>query len=93
MIHSIAVPDNAFVFTIDIDSLYTNVNTQMRLRVVTNIFRRYPNAVRPDAEIFQLLEICLTNNNFQFDDKYYLQIDQPWTKDMHHYNRPFIFSF
>lgn len=54
----------------------------MRLRGVTNIFRRYPNAVRP--EILQLLEICLTDNNSHVDDTYHLQTEQPWTKDMHH---------
>lgn len=31
--------------------------------------------MRPDAEILQLLEICLTNNDFQFDNKAYLQME------------------
>ena len=28
---------------------------------------------RPDKEILKLLEINLTRNDFQFDDKFYLQ--------------------
>lgn len=69
------VPKNAFLFTIDIDSLYTNINTEMGLRAVSNIFRRYPDAARPDTEILRLLEICLINNDFQFDSKAYLQME------------------
>lgn len=62
-------------FTIDIDSLYTNINTQMGLRVVSNIFQRYPDAARPDAAILRLLDICLVNNDFQFDNRFHLQME------------------
>lgn len=75
IIRSMSVPTNAFLFTIDIDSLYTNINTEMGLRAVSNIFRRYPEAARPDAEILKLLEICLVNNDFQFENKIYLQME------------------
>lgn len=75
MIRPIVVPEQAFLFTIDIDSLYTNINTQMGLEAVKNIFLRYPDAKRPDAEILRLLELCLINNDFQFDGNYYLQIE------------------
>lgn len=75
IIRSMSLPKNAFLFTIDIDSLYTNINTEMGLRAVSNIFRRFPDTTRPDAEVLRLLEICLTNNDFQFDNKAYLQME------------------
>lgn len=75
IIHSKLVPKNAFLFTIDIDSLYTNINTEMDLRAVSNIFRRYPDAARLDAGFLRLLEICLVNNDFEFDNKVYLQVE------------------
>lgn len=71
------MPINAFLFTIDIDSLYTNINTEMGLWAVSNIFRRYPDAARPDVEVLKLLEICLVNNDFQFENKVYLQMEGP----------------
>lgn len=69
------MPINAFLFTIDIDSLFTNINTEMSLWAVSNIFRRYPDAARPDVEVLKLLEICLVNNDFQFENKVYLQME------------------
>lgn len=48
----------------------------MGLRAVKNIFRRYPDTTRPDAKILQFPEICLTTNDFQFDNKYYLQVEE-----------------
>lgn len=74
-IRPMVVPEQAFLFTIDIDSLHTNINTQMGLAAVKNIFLRYPDAKRPDTEILQLLKLCLTNNDFQFDNNYYLQVE------------------
>lgn len=47
----------------------------MGLRAVSNIFHRHPDAARPDADILRLLEICLVNNNFQFDSRVYLQME------------------
>lgn len=68
------VPNHAFLFAIDIDSLYTNINTQMGLTAVTNIFQRLSR--RPDADILQLLDFLgLTNNDLEFNSKHYLQVE------------------
>lgn len=67
------MPAHALLFTIDIDSLYTNINTAMGLRAVKTVFARHPDPNRPDAQILQLLEICLTHNDFLFDNQWYMQ--------------------
>jgi len=71
----IVVPSNTHIFTIDIDSLYTNINTATGIQAIRNIFKRYPDNTRPDTEILQLLEISLTSNDFLFNDHYYLQVE------------------
>lgn len=58
----------------DVNSLYTNINTTEGLQAVSNIFSKYPDSSRPDQELLQLLKINLTRNDFEFNDKYYLQV-------------------
>ena len=41
---------------------------------VRKSFLKYPDALRPDEKILQLLEINLTRNDFEFDGKFYLPI-------------------
>lgn len=74
VIRPITVPSASFLFTIDIDSLYTNINTNIGLRAVREIFIHHPDPKRPDSEILQLLEICLTHNDFTFNNQWFLQI-------------------
>lgn len=74
VIRPITVPSASFLFTIDIDSLYTNINTNIGLRAVREVFIRHPDPKRPDSEILQLLEICLTHNDFTFNNQWFLQI-------------------
>lgn len=64
---------NSLLFTIDIDSLYTNVETKTRLEAVKKWFFKYPNVKRPDKNILELLEINLTKKNFEFNSEFYLQ--------------------
>uniref|UniRef100_A0A0F8CGT9 Reverse transcriptase domain-containing protein n=1 Tax=Larimichthys crocea TaxID=215358 RepID=A0A0F8CGT9_LARCR len=73
-IRPMAVPTKSYLFTIDIESLYTNINTTAGLQAVTSTFREHPDINRPDPEIIQLLTICLNNNDFQFNNQNYLQI-------------------
>ena len=72
-IRPMAVPKQAYLFTIDIDSLYTNINTELGLKVVSSVLNRYPDKTRPDQEL-QLLKICLNNNDFCFNNQHYLQV-------------------
>lgn len=74
VIKSLKIPSNSFFFTMDIESLYTNIDIKAGLRAVKNIFQKYPDAKRPDQGILQLLEINLTKNDFEFNKEYFLQI-------------------
>ncbi|KAG7463118.1 hypothetical protein JOB18_046451, partial [Solea senegalensis] len=69
-----AVPHQAHLFTIDISNLYININTTLGLQVISTIFKKHPDKDRPDQEILQLLELCINNNDFLFNNKFYLQV-------------------
>ena len=73
-VRNINVPQGAFLFSIDIDSLYTNINTVAGLKAIRDIFRKYPDNQRPDTELLELLELNLTKNDFTFDERTFLQI-------------------
>lgn len=73
-IRGITVPQSAFLFSIDVDSLYTNIETTEGLKAVRKWFNKYPDKDRPDAEILELLFINLTKNDFEFNQEFYLQI-------------------
>lgn len=68
------VPTQAHLFTIDIDSLHTNINTTLGIQAIKSTFAKYPDSTRPDQSIIDLLKVCLNNNDFQFNDKHFLQI-------------------
>lgn len=72
-LRTVKVPSNSFLFSIDVDSLYTNIETARGLLAVSKAFRNFPRKDRPDAEIIQLLEMTLTRNDFEFNNNYYLQ--------------------
>lgn len=74
LIKQIKLPQTFFFFTMDIDNLYTNIDTTAGLLAIKNIFIKYPDLKRPDEELLKLLEINLKRNDFIFDSKYYLQI-------------------
>ncbi|CDQ99908.1 unnamed protein product, partial [Oncorhynchus mykiss] len=68
------LPLGAFLFSIDINSLYTNTETSLGLRAIKQAFDRFPDPQRPDKEILDLLELSLLRNDFNFNDEFYLQI-------------------
>ncbi|MGL5207763.1 GIY-YIG nuclease family protein, partial [Cetobacterium sp.] len=72
-IGKIKIPPNAFLFTMDVDSLYTNIETEAGLRAVQKCFEKYPNPRRPTKQLMELLKINLTKNDFEFDSQFYLQ--------------------
>jgi len=73
-IKGLIVPRGSFLFSIDINSLYTNIDTALGLQAVQNAFDKFPDPERPDRGIIRLLELSLTRNDFVFNDKNYLQI-------------------
>lgn len=64
------LPPDSFLFTMDIDSLYTNTDTSQGIQAIKNIFAKYPDSKRPDKELLELLHINLTN--FEFNNKYFI---------------------
>ena len=74
LIKNLKIPINSFLFTIDVDSLYTNIDINSGLKAVKNIFQKHPDKNRPDKEILTLLHINLIKNDFTFNGRYYLQI-------------------
>lgn len=74
MIKNLTVPSQSYFFSMDVNSLYTNIDIQAGIASVKKIFDKYPDPKRPDKELLQLLEINLMRNDFMFNGQYYLQI-------------------
>lgn len=74
IVKKLHIPDNSILFTIDIDSLYTNIDIKEGIQAIKNIFRKFPNKNRPEKELLQLLEINLSKNDFEFNGEFFLQI-------------------
>lgn len=68
------IPKNAILVTGDVSALYTNMNIDRTLQVAKQAMEKYPNPLRPDKYILQLLDITLKNNDFMFNNEYYLQV-------------------
>lgn len=72
-VRTLSLPPDCFLFTMDVDSLYTNIDTERGLQAIGNLLTQHPDPSRPDHYILELLRINLECNDFQFDGKYYLQ--------------------
>lgn len=73
-VQQITLPEEFILFTMDVDSLYTNINIDEGIQAIKNIFSRHPDIRRPDKELLLLLDINLRRNDFKFDDLFFLQI-------------------
>ena len=65
--------------TLDVDRLYININIKEGLAAVAEAFAKTKHkdlnfSLRPDKEIMDLLKLSLENNDFIFNDDWYLQI-------------------
>lgn len=69
-----SVNRNCLLVTGDVSALYTNMNLDRVLEVVREAFDRYPDVNRPSSDLLELLELILKNNDFEFDEQFYLQI-------------------
>jgi len=68
-----AVSKDAYLFTLDVSSLYTNIPIPQGIQVVKQFFDRYPIPDRPDKFLINLLSITLYKNDFLFNGQYYRQ--------------------
>ena len=73
-ISTIKPSPNSLLITLDVDSLYTNIDNKAGIQAVRQAFIESPDNERPDVEVLRLLLMSLKNNDFTFDDKWYLQI-------------------
>ena len=73
-VRALRIPVHAFLFTMDVDSLYTNIDIAGGMRAVRNAFNACPDVTRPDDELLRLLEINLTRNDFLFNEEFFLQV-------------------
>ena len=58
---------NALLFTLDVESLYTNIPIEEGLAAVSDAFLEYPDQRRPDLTLLSLLRLILRSNNFSFE--------------------------
>ena len=70
---NIAVHPSSLLITLDVESLYTNINNTSGIEAVHRAFQANPDSKRPDNEIIELLMNSLKNNDFIFNNQWYLQ--------------------
>jgi hypothetical protein len=73
-VRNTVVPRGALLVTADITSLYTNMSIDRMIETIKQSFIEHPNPNRSDAHILQLIEITLKNNDFTFNDEWFLQV-------------------
>lgn len=64
---------SSLLFTLDVESLYTNIPIEEGLHAVSCAFLANPDPSRPDLTILTLLRLILTSNNFNFGGQEWLQ--------------------
>ena len=74
-IHKIPkLPDDTLLVTVDVKSLYTNISHKGGIAAVqTTLNRNNVNTILTQW-ILQSIECILANNNFTFNDQYYIQL-------------------
>ena len=69
----VKINENSLIFTLDVDSMYTNIDHDSGLAAIKKAFDTNPDPRRPDQHILDLLELSLKNNDFQFNRETFLQ--------------------
>ena len=74
-IESTRVPRNAFLVSMDVTSLYTNIPQGEGITIVCNAYENFHANNPPIATNFlrEMLSLILKENSFQFNGKYYFQ--------------------
>ena len=66
-------PEGAILVTIDIISLYPHIPHNEGLAAIWKILNTRTNPEIHTSDIVDLAELVLRNNNFEFNDKHFLQ--------------------
>lgn len=67
------VPSNCMLVTADVSALYTNMNIDRTINVVDQAMTNAGFEVELKTALLELLDITLNNNDFKFNDQYFLQ--------------------
>ena len=67
------IPANALLITMDVESLYTNIDNEAGLAAVRSALSKTDNSDQYNSYILELLRISLEYNDFQFNQETYLQ--------------------
>lgn len=71
------------MISLDVDCLYTYIETPLCFQAVWDCFNKYLDASRPGEAIIKLLELILTCNDFEFVSDVYLQSKgQQWERNL-----------
>lgn len=73
-VKTLNLTEPCFLFSMDVENLYTNIDTSMGMEAVREILQTHPNPKRPDQALLELLHINLTCNDFVFNKQYFLQV-------------------
>ena len=74
VVKKLRISTEFYFFSMDVDSLYTNIPIPAGIAAVQEIFKKFPDQSRPDEELISLLKINLERNDFMFNDQFYLQV-------------------
>ena len=72
-IQNLRLSPNSLLVTLDVDSLYTNIDNTTGIQAVKEKLQEINDPKCPLKYIIKLLDICLSKNDFDFDGKCYLQ--------------------
>ena len=97
------IPDNSYLVSMDLRSLYTSILNSEVIKVVKTSLDNFPRRIVATKVITTFLSLILTLNNFVFNCKNYLQIKgctmgtvcAPRYANtlMNHFERKYIYSF
>ena len=97
------VPDNSYLVSVDVKSLYTNIPNAERVKSVKTSLEKCSKRTASTKVVTTFLALILTLNNFIINCKYYLQIKgcamgaicAPSYANifMDHFERKFIYPF
>lgn len=67
------LPADSIFFTLDVESLYTKVPVDETIKLISDLFLTNPDTSRPDLSLLTLLQLLLSNNDFEYNSQYWLQ--------------------
>ena len=65
---------NSFLFTVDFESLYTNIPVNDEIEMMKRLVFQFQNVISNAHFVIELLEIVLKNSLMTFDKEYFQQI-------------------